>query len=336
MSKFFQALERAKRERILQEAAAQPEWKGPAEIQAKPEPVVQQKEQVPSERPVESGIPYRGLMPSIKLERISRAEPSSTMEQDFTREVDPHLISLLSPNTFEAEQYRTLRYSVEHMRRECDLQIVAVTSPAAGDGKSTTSINLAGAFAQTPEVRVLIVDTDLRRPSVCQQLGFPNSDAPGLTEAILDKNVSLKDVVLRRPPFNISVLPVGRMVDAPYEVLRSPRFGEVLKEARGQYDFIVLDTPPLLALPDCRVIAKWVDGFILVVAAHRTPGKLLEEALNIMDPDKMVGLVFNADDRSLMGYDGYYYAYGPSLKDSGRNGKNGKTPGRKKLSSMVF
>lgn len=332
MSKFYQALERAKRERILQEQSREPEgkreripqeqargpeWKGPVELPASPEPAFLHKEK--------------------KLEeRIHRAEPSWPKDSDFQRGVEEHLVSLLSSNSFEAEQYRTLRYTVEHMRKECDLQVVAVTSPAAGDGKTTTAINLAGAFAQTPEVRILLIDTDLRRPAVYRQLGLPDSHAPGLTEAILDQAVSLKDVVLHRAPFNLDVLPVGRMVDAPYEVLRSPRFGEVLGEARRQYDFVILDTPPLLAVPDCRVIAKWVDGFLVVVAAHRTPGKLLEEALNIMKSDKMVGLVFNDDDRPLMGYDGYYYAYGPSPKDSRRNGKRGKNSGWKKLASVVF
>ncbi len=127
-----------------------------------------------------------------------------------------------------------------------------------------------------------------------------------LVDAILDSGLALQDAVRRRPPFNLSVLAGGRLPAAPYEVLKSPRFGNLLDQARRQYDFIVLDTPPIVLTQDCRVIAKWVDGFLLVVAADRTPAKLVEEALNRMEPGKVVGFVFNNDARSLSGY----YAYG--------------------------
>ena len=98
------------------------------------------------------------------------------------------------------------------------------------------------------------------------------------------------------------------MPSAPYEVLRSPRLGSLLDEARRRYDFIVLDTPPIVVAQDCRVITKWVDGFLLVVAADRTPARLLEEALNRIEPDKIIGFVFNHEPRSLSHYYAGQYA----------------------------
>jgi Mrp family chromosome partitioning ATPase len=120
-----------------------------------------------------------------------------------------------------------------------------------------------------------------------------------LVDAILDPTLSLPAVVHTRPHLNLSVLTAGQLPAAPYEVLKSPRLGELLAEARRRFDYIVLDTPPLVSVPDCRVIGKWVDGFLIVVTAHRTSRKLLEEALKVTEPAKIVGLVFNGDDRHL-------------------------------------
>jgi capsular exopolysaccharide synthesis family protein len=231
--------------------------------------------------------------------------------------VDEHLVSLVSPASFPAEQYRALRHIVEEMHRASGLQVVAVTSPAPGDGKTTTAINLAGALAQAPGLRVLLVDADLRRasPSVPARLGLGDTGGPGLADAILNPPSSLLDVVRRHPRFTLSVLPGGRCPVAYYEILKSPRLGALLDEARQQYDYVILDTPPAIVVPDCRVIARWVDGFLIVVAAHRTPLRMVEETLSMVDPPKILGLVFNGDDSPLSVYSEYgsgYYTYGPS------------------------
>jgi capsular exopolysaccharide synthesis family protein len=220
--------------------------------------------------------------------------------------IDEHLVCLHAPASYEAEQYRTLAHAIELTHKDFGLHVLVVTSPTAGDGKTTTAINLAGALAQSSQARVLLVCADLRKPTVIEQLGMQYPHLVGLTTAILNPEQTLTQVVkhLQR---NLSVLPPGPCPDNPYEVLKSPRLGELLQEARQHYDYIVVDTPPLLLVPDCRVIGKWADGFLMVVAAHRTSRRLVEEALNLMDPSKLVGLVFNYDDRALPGYYNYYY-----------------------------
>ena len=226
--------------------------------------------------------------------------------------VEAHLVSLLTPASFEADQYRTLRYIVENLHKSAKLAVVAITSATPGDGKTITAINLAGALAQSPEVRILLVDADIRRPSVISYLGLPHTAGPGLSGAIQSGSLVLEQVVRRDSRFNFSVLPAGRPPALPYEILKSPRLEKLLEEARQRYDFVVLDMPPLVPIPDCRIMAKLVDGFLVVVTAHKTPRKLMEESLNIMDPSKVVGLVFNNDDRPLGGYNEYYSAYGSS------------------------
>ncbi len=120
------------------------------------------------------------------------------------------------------------------------------------------------------------------------------------------------------PRFNLSMLRAPVSTAAPYELLRSPRLEALLTEARQQYDYVVIDTPPFVPFPDCRLIAKCVDGFVLVVASNRTQRGLLAETLKAMDPEKAVGFVFNAH-RMLPSP---YYAYG--------NGQGASRPWRRK------
>lgn len=233
---------------------------------------------------------------------------SSPWKENMVDGVDAHLVSLVAPGSLEAEQYRGLRHVVEHMHKAGEGTVVAVSSPTPGDGKSITAINLAGALAQDPEANVLLLEVDLRRPSLGDNLG--DFTGRGLVDAILDSSLIVEDVVHRLPRFNLAVLPAGTRPNAPYEILKSPRLGELLAQARRRYDYVILDAPPVVPVPDCRLIAKWVDGFLMVVAADRTPRGALEEALNLMDPHSVLGLVFNCHDRSASRQYGYGYGYG--------------------------
>jgi capsular exopolysaccharide synthesis family protein len=232
--------------------------------------------------------------------------------------LDEHLASLLAPTSFEAEQYRVLRHCVEQVERLNGHKIFVITSAAEGEGKTTTAINLAGSLARCPGARVLLIDGDLRRPSVGPSLGMGDGCGPGLAGALAGSGIPLESVIRNRSAYNLWVLPAGSTSEVPYELLRSHRLGELLQEARNTFDTIIIDTPPLLLAPDCRVLTRWIDAFLVVVAAHRTPRKLLEETLNILEPAKVLGIVFNNDDRPLAGYYSKYYSryYSQSLKAS--------------------
>jgi capsular exopolysaccharide synthesis family protein len=240
----------------------------------------------------------------------------------ITGEVESHLVSLVAPSGLEAEQYRALRHAVEQRHKNQALTVIAVSSPGVGDGKTTTAINLAGALAQGADNAVLLVEADLRRPSIGKMLGFNGSRTVGLVDAILDPSLTLASIVESRPPFNLSVVLAGQVPPSPYEILKSPRLGALLDEARAQYDYIVLDTPPLALVQDCRVVARWVDGVIVIVAAHQTPRALLESALDVVDPTKLVGIVFNGFDDLGGGRHGRHYAgyYSPADPDDAERG----------------
>lgn len=285
MSTFFKALERAEQDRALRRPA-------PAGPKSEPGPVVA----VPvAPAPAPPAPPPPPALRSVfKAPQAVAAAPA-----EHGAELEEHLVSLLTPASFEAEQYRVLRHMIEQLHRSADLSVIAISSPDAAEGKTTTAINLAGALAQASEARVLLIDADLRGANLAAHLGLDEHAAPGLVNAILDTTLGLEAVEQAHPHLNLSVITAGRRPSAPYEVLKSPRVGELLAEARRKYDYVIVDTPPLVSVPDSRVLEKWVDGFLIVVAAHRTPRRLLEEALSLIEATKIVGLVFNGDDRHL-------------------------------------
>jgi protein-tyrosine kinase len=245
---------------------------------------------------------------------------ASPRPQDSIGRIDPHLVSLISPDSIEAEQYRSLRYVVEQMHKTGQEGgvVIGVCSPVPGDGKSITSINLAGSLAQDPSARVLLLEVDLRRPSVTigDHLALGNFAGHSLMDAIINTNLTIEAVTRYLPSFNLSVLPAGHCPRAPYEVLKSARFSELLAQARRRYDYVILDAPPVVPVPDCRLIAKWVDGFLMVVAARRTPRSTLEEALDTMGPGKILGLVFNGLDRSSSRHYRYYGYASPTTRNT--------------------
>jgi len=290
MSRFFKALERAEQERALRVVASTPpaspsETSPTVPVTVPPRPSPAAPKTTPPRAQETFFRPPRGAATAGREERIIG--------------VEEHLVSLLAPTSFEAEQYRALRHKIEQLHKSTDLATIAVSSPDAGDGKTTTTLNLAGALAQAPDARILLVDADLRGANLAMYLGVDEHAAPGLVDAILNPNFTLGTVVQKHPHLNLAVIAAGRPPSAPYEVLKSPRLGELLAEAREKYDYVIVDTPPLVSVPDSQIIARLVDGFVIVVGAHRTPRKLLEEALNLLEPSKIVGLVFNGDDRHL-------------------------------------
>jgi capsular exopolysaccharide synthesis family protein len=237
--------------------------------------------------------------------------------------LDDHLVAFQPHRSAEYEHYLALRYELEKLRTSRDLAILAVTSPGVGDGKTTTAINLAGVLAHDLGARVLLVDADLRKPAIGSRMGLcDRGDLPGLMDLIRSPERTLDEVIQPGPKLNLMILPAGRWPtlsggagpDAPpditpAEMLRSSRFAELLAAARTTFTYVVLDTPPILPVPDARLIEQAVDGMILVVAAHRTRREALADALGAMSPAKMLGLVFNGDTTPLSDYYAYYYQH---------------------------
>ena len=294
MSKFFKALEQAEKQRRADQVG-----EGHA-VPMMPPPVT------------------RGLLPAAQQEPVAEEVPAPR-----SADLEEHLVSFLNPVSAEAEEYRALRTVVEEAC-EAERRVIAVASPVRGDGKTMTAVNLAGALAQSATLQVLLVDADLRSPSVGPRLRVGAGRTKGLVDAVRDRSLTLSDVVQKTSWPGLSLLGAGTLPQAPYEVLQSSRLAELIGEARRTFDYVIVDTPPIVALSDYRLIEKWVDRFLLVVAAHRTPRRSIEEALRLVEPEKLIGFVFNMADRTVGSSPYGYYYHNPGGDEAHVNGRFGR------------
>jgi capsular exopolysaccharide synthesis family protein len=219
------------------------------------------------------------------------------------------LVTFSEPRSFEAEQYQRLRQQLERLAATRQLSVIAMTSAVVGDGKTFTTLNLAGALARREGRKVLVIDADLRRPSVMSALGLDSPDE-GLATALKSRTGSLAEYTRPLEGTSIMLLPGEVVPGGSYELLTSGRFAQLIAEARATYDFVLIDTPPVLPMPDSGLVRDLVDGYLVVVSARSTPRKLLGEALNLLEPASVIGLVYNRDDRPVFGfYRSHYRQY---------------------------
>ena len=199
-------------------------------------------------------------------------------------------ISLLQPDSYVAEQFRSLRGRIDAISAQRPVRTIAVTSPLSGEGKTTAAINLAIVTSMSLGRRVLLIDCDLRKPKVHQALGL--RPEAGLAEVLCDE-VSLDSAILKVEGMNLEVLAVRGRPQNPSELLSSPRMREIVEEVARRYDRVILDTPAALGVPDAKAVAELCDGLIMVVRADVTPHNEIEAALELLDRRRLLGLVLN-------------------------------------------
>jgi capsular exopolysaccharide synthesis family protein len=206
-----------------------------------------------------------------------------------------------------AESYRALRTSLLLTNLGAPPKVIMVTSALPQEGKSTTSINCAIVLAQKG-VRVLLIDADLRRPSIHKTLGMgPRS---GLSN-VLTGSTTLQQAIARTPILpNLHVLPAGTPPPNPAELLASTNMRDVLAQLRDEYDHIVLDTPPTLSVTDAVVLSPRADAVILVIRSGQTTKQALRRSRDVLMQvnAKVSGVLLNAVDLSSPDYY-YYYEY---------------------------
>lgn len=211
------------------------------------------------------------------------------------RAMNPKLVSLLQPGSQDAQRYQRLRLAVEALDDSEDGVVVALASPADGDGKTVAAINLAGALAQNPQRKVLLMDLDLRTTgsTIKDYLGARKWAPPGVVDCIVEQTENWQQFVEYVPAFNLNLLTAGQHSPTPYEVLNAPSLGAMISQARRNFDYVVVDTSAVNLYPDTQLISRWVDKFIVLVASGKTSRLALEECLNLMSPEKVMGIVFN-------------------------------------------
>ncbi|HET6955986.1 MAG TPA: CpsD/CapB family tyrosine-protein kinase [Vicinamibacterales bacterium] len=248
------------------------------------------------DKPAAESRPDRSIVPGPSTAGHSTVSSSSAMlpsteamASHFVR-LSPLLVAGLAPKSAAAEQYRQLRTRLSHTEGMNNLRTVLVTSPQKGEGKSLTSANLALTMAQELHRKVVLVEADLRKPSMLQLFGLP--PGPGLTE-YLSGAADAMDVMRFLPDHNLTVIPAGSAATNPAELLGSTAMRRLLDALRTRFDRVILDTPPVLPLADVAVLAPLVDGSLMVVRAGVTPKPAIENALRAFDSSRMLGIVLN-------------------------------------------
>lgn len=240
----------------------------------------------------------------------STVEPSvpTTVCLDEAR-LHTRLVLFTNPQSAGCEQYRTLRTQVFHAAEKQLTQVILVTSAVAGEGKTSTILNLAWAIAQSREKRVLVIDSDLRRPSISSYLGLDFE--LGLGEVLTEESEALPAIV-RVADSTLYILSSIRAEPQPAELLSKERVNETLAELRKYFDYILIDAPPVVAFADARLLADHADAVIVVVRAGLAGHSTVERAIEALPHNRILGVVLNgADQMSEVGYYGYYgYGYG--------------------------
>lgn len=229
-----------------------------------------------------------------------------------------------------AEAYRVLRTNLLFSRTDEKLNTVVVVSAGAGEGKSTTTINLATVFAQAGN-RVLIVDSDLRRPTLHKLFKVANN--LGLTNYLLKQN-TLSEVVQTTPVPNMDFMASGRLPNSSMGILGSTQMKEMIAELKQRYDFIFFDSPPILGVSDASILASEVDLVMQVIQYRRYPQPMTIRAKQMIEKvgGNFVGLVLNninmSQDEGYYYYSGYYHDYYYSRQPEETEAKGDKPPGQ--------
>lgn len=248
-------------------------------------------------------------------------EPSvpTTICLDETR-LHTRLVLFTDPQSLGCEQYRTLRTQVFHAAEKQLTQVILVTSAVAGEGKTSTILNLAWAIAQSKEKRVLVIDSDLRRPSISSYLGLDFE--LGLGEVLNEVSDALPSIV-RVADSTLYILSSSRAEPQPAELLSKERVAETIAELRQYFDYILIDAPPTVAFADARLLANHADAVIIVVRAGLAGHSTVERAIEALPQQRILGVVLNgADQMSEVGYYGYYgYGYGYGYGNSRQSEK---------------
>ncbi len=208
------------------------------------------------------------------------------------------------PKSVEAESYRILRTNIMYSSFDKKIKRILVTSSEPGEGKSTTSGNLALAFAQD-EKKVILIDCDLRKPSLHKKFRISNNR--GLSDVIIDRD-KLNKCIQKRGEY-LDILTAGKIPPNPSEMLGSQAMSSLLDELSNVYDVIILDSPPVLAVTDAQILSTKSDGVVLVVRAEKTKKDTVLAAKGVLDKvnANILGTVLNGGDKNK---DNYYYYYG--------------------------
>ena len=217
------------------------------------------------------------------------------------------LIALSAPQSPEAEQFRILKSRVISFCKEKGLRTLLITSCLPEEGKSTVAANLSVCIANGVNERALLLDCDLRRPSIHKVFNL-NSHSRGLADYLAQESLPLQKVIHATGIDKLTIIPAGTVPDNPSELLSSNKMIKLLQEVKSQYSdrYIVLDSTPAHQTPEPSTLSRYVDGVILVVRAGKTGRDTVTRVVESLGKNKIIGVVFNMVSEPVRSY---YYNY---------------------------
>jgi exopolysaccharide/PEP-CTERM locus tyrosine autokinase len=236
-----------------------------------------------------------------------------TTQEDIV--LDSKMVSFFEPSSMAAEQFRKLRSYIIKPGMGNTTKTILITSAMAGEGKSLIAINFAISIASELHSHALLVDCDLRNPTLSRWFGF--DEANGLSN-YLTGQAELPDILVKTPVDKLSIIPGGALRENPAELIGSNKMKSLVADLKTRYAdrYIILDSSPLLATTEPSVINEMVDGIIIVIKAGVTPRESVQQAIKLLDKKKIIGVVLNdlefkteALIRRYFGSDRYYYNY---------------------------
>jgi protein-tyrosine kinase len=252
-----------------------------------------------------------------KVEREKYQEPEKVSRKAAPEDMvlDNRLVSFFEPSSMVAEQFRRLRTYVIRPGMENSPKTILVTSAMAGEGKSMIAINLAITIAVDLNSNALIVDCDLRNPTLSRWFGL--REKRGLSNYLLGED-ELPELLVKTSVDKLTILPGGTIQDNPVELIGSNKMKSLVADLKARYAdrYIILDSSPLLATTEPSVLNEMVDGILLVIKSGDTPRESIQQALKLLDKKKIIGAVLNnmefkteAMIRRYFGTNRYYYDY---------------------------
>jgi len=261
--------------------------------------------------PAETGEVSSNVMPKTIGSR-GTVEPRKVFEIEKARSVmvqpppTSRLVAWTDPNSLGAEKFRALSVRLDDMRRQHDLNSLQVTSSVINEGKTFVAANLGVTLAKYSGSKTLLIEGDLHRPTLASMFGL--KELQGLSDWWSGRDQDVARFLVRFSGTALWLLPAGKACDRPSEILRSAQLAEAFAQLAGRFDWVVVDSTPMLPVIDANLWSRLVDGTLLVVREGVAPLKALKNGLQSLDNPKLIGVVVNeASEFDQVDYDGQYY-----------------------------
>ena len=260
-----------------------------------------------SESPVAASPPAEPVeAPTVRSR--SFGEPGPVLLREPSNDRSELLTGLATANPALSAQFRRMAATLYNAQDQGDLKLVMVTSAVPGEGKTLTATNMALILSGSFRRRVLLIDADLRRPSLHRTWGIDTNR--GLSDVL--KPTSAQEAQVFQVSETLTLLPAGRPDDDPIGGLTSSRMRQILEDARTRFDWVILDSPPIGAVDDATLLGSMVDAVLFVVRARKTRAAMVRQAIESVGRDKIFGIVLNGTEEADSPSYGYYSYGDPS------------------------